>query len=252
MVEAEVTSTRTFISYAREDAEPALRLYEDLLGRGFEPWIDVKDLLPGQDFRSAIRQAIRDSSRFIALLSTRSLNKRGFVQAELSEALAILDEIPQGEIFLIPVRLESCEPSDEKLKALHWVDLFEDYERAVQLIEATLRHTSKPAQADEFIGKVNRTIAIVNQLVDQLQRLKGSDDFRPMLYEQAAFSTFGIRPDQKRPAADIESGYAALILMQREKLCELAADSRVTLKLILKPWQDHNRPQRAVRVTYGS
>ncbi len=71
-----------FISYAREDEEAALKIYGDLKSRGFKPWLDKIDLLPGEHWRSAITCAIKNSSFFLALLSTSSINKKGFVQKE--------------------------------------------------------------------------------------------------------------------------------------------------------------------------
>ena len=117
-----------FISYAREDERTARQLYEDLLHRGQEPWIDSVDLLPGIDWKEAISEAITSSSYFLALISINSVNKRGFVQKELRQGLAILDEIPPNEIYIIPVRLDPVAPSHTRLKELHWVDLFDSYQ----------------------------------------------------------------------------------------------------------------------------
>src|SRR5918996_161270 len=103
-----------FISYAREDKVAAARLYNDLRGAGVNPWIDTEDLLPGEDWRLGIRRAIENSTYFLALMSAQSLAKRGYVQKELRLAYAVLDELPLGHIFLIPIRLEPCEPTDER------------------------------------------------------------------------------------------------------------------------------------------
>lgn len=125
---------KVFICYAREDQEIARRLYADLKNAGVGPWMDCEDLSPGQKWRMAINQVLKDSSFVIALLSSRSLSKQGFVQKELKKALDLLDHVPDSEIFLIPVRLEDCEPQDEKLQELHWVDLLPDYELGLQRI----------------------------------------------------------------------------------------------------------------------
>ena len=84
-------------------------------------------------------QAIRESDYFIALLSFNSLNKRGYVQSELKEALETLKEIPESQIYLIPVRLEDCELSIKELKNLHWIDLFPSYETALKRIINSLK-----------------------------------------------------------------------------------------------------------------
>lgn len=113
-----------FISYAREDREAARRLFKDLKSYNVIPWLDEESLLPGQRWKEEIRKAIKRSSYFIALLSTNSLSKRGHVQKEFRDALDILDEIPESDIYVIPIRLEECEPTHEKLQELHRVDMF--------------------------------------------------------------------------------------------------------------------------------
>ena len=44
-----------FISYAREDFAKAKRLYEDLKEARIIPWLDKESLLPGQQWKTAIR-----------------------------------------------------------------------------------------------------------------------------------------------------------------------------------------------------
>src|ERR1700743_447624 len=96
---------RTFIGYARKDVEAARQLYRALVAAGHAPWLDIEDLVPGDDWARRITEEIRTCKQFIALLSTHSINKRGFVQSELVVALETLDTMPVDERFLIPVRL---------------------------------------------------------------------------------------------------------------------------------------------------
>lgn len=127
----------TFISYAREDANSAARLYTDLKAAGATPWLDAKDLRAGQRWKAAIKDAISQSRYFIALLSSRSINKRGYVQKELRQALEVLDEFSDLDVFLVPVRLDDCQPTNGNLKDLHWIDLFPNWNAGVsQLLQA--------------------------------------------------------------------------------------------------------------------
>jgi hypothetical protein len=127
MHEPPTSPNQIFISYAREDLEFARRLYRDLRRAGHNPWIDEEDLLPGDDWRLCVRRTIQNATYFLALLSNQSLGKRGFVQKELRLAYDVLDELPRGHIFLIPVRLEPCAPVDDRITALNWVDFFPSY-----------------------------------------------------------------------------------------------------------------------------
>lgn len=117
-------SARIFLSYARKDKDAVGLLYDKLKAEGHEPWIDSKDILPGEDFKRAIEKAIRESDLFLACLSSNSVDRRGFIQRELKQGLDIWKERLESDIYIIPVRLEDCK-GPESLAALHWVDLFE-------------------------------------------------------------------------------------------------------------------------------
>jgi len=120
--------TKVFISYAHEDQSSANRLYTELKAvSGIEPWFDKESLGPGMRWKPAIRKNIRESDFFIALLSTKSGSRRGFVHTELNAALEVVKEFPEGQIYLIPIRLDDCQMPVEELKEIHYVDFFPDW-----------------------------------------------------------------------------------------------------------------------------
>jgi len=125
---------KVFISYAKEDVVIAKRLYGDLKKKGVSPWLDLEDILPGQDIDTHIKKAIRESDFFIVILSTNSLSNRGYVQKELKYAMDILVEYPKSEIFLIPVRIEDCAFSNEEVLKISIVDIFSDYNTGLEKI----------------------------------------------------------------------------------------------------------------------
>jgi len=135
---AAATSVRVFLSYAREDVAEAVRLYEELSAKGLDVWLDKESLLPGQNWKSTIRREIRERRYFIAVLSHKSLSKRGYVQKELKEALDVLEEYPASSVFIIPARLDDCTPSDERLRDLHWVNMFDNWDLGVERILKTI------------------------------------------------------------------------------------------------------------------
>jgi len=146
---------RPFISYAREDRDVAIRLRNDLARWGAAPWIDIVDLIAGQDWPLAISRALRDSSHFLVLVSRHSVTKRGYVQKEVREAIALLDLLPPDAIFVVPVRLDDSEPVHGRLRNLHWVDLFVDYDKGLRQIARSLglstgdeTHPSQQTSAD--------------------------------------------------------------------------------------------------------
>ena len=126
--------TTVFISYAREDSEAAKRLYQDIKNAGMIPWLDKECLIAGQNWKIAIEKAIKKSRYFIPILSSNSVEKRGFVQKEFKYALDVVDEFPESQIFVIPVRLDSCNIAYEKLENIEYVDLFPDWHKGLQRI----------------------------------------------------------------------------------------------------------------------
>ena len=131
-------SKTVFISHAKEDAATARKLNDDLEREGFSTWFDEKDLLPGQNWKIAIRQAIRKCDYFITLLSTKAVRKRGFVQAEQKLAYDVMDEMPETDIFIIPARIDDCE-IPYHLEDRHFVNLFPDYQQGLRQILRAFR-----------------------------------------------------------------------------------------------------------------
>ena len=177
-----------FISYAREDVQHARRLYRELNGVGVEVWFDEESLLPGQHWKTEIKRAIRNKRYFIAILSSKSVNKRGIVQTEILEALEILKEFPPDSVYIIPVRINLCQPVHEKLSDLQWVDMFPKWNRGFEkicqsmgiskelvmrfeLIKMTPDDKPRPLIPVQILnpanGKSFRTFALIDTGVDQ-------------------------------------------------------------------------------------
>jgi hypothetical protein len=140
-------TVQIFLSYAREDEEEVESLYQKLSNAGFKPWMDKKDILPGERWESSIRKAIRRSDFFLTCLSANSVNKRGWIQREIKNALDIWQDKLDSDIYLIPVRLEDCKVP-ESLGDFQWVDLFEEdgWTRLVKAIRVGMeRRAEVPA-----------------------------------------------------------------------------------------------------------
>ena len=142
---------RVFLSYAKEDIASARKLYASLRNETFvDVWFDEESLIPGQNWKKEISKAIKTSDIFIALISRNSVNKRGMGQKELKEAVEVMQELPQGKIYLIPVRLDNITPSHDFLSNLHWVNLFEDWSLGIHEIK-------KAIYLDSFEDKISAT-----------------------------------------------------------------------------------------------
>lgn len=137
-------SIQLFLAHASEDKPAVLDLYERLKTKGYNPWIDKKNLIPGQNWREEIPKAIRHSQIFIACLSQHFVSKQGYIRKEFRLALDAYAEKPSDSIYLIPLKLEACEIPDLRLESLgvslrdlHWVDYWEPdgFENLVRAIE---------------------------------------------------------------------------------------------------------------------
>lgn len=124
---------RLFLCHSSADKAAIRKLYKQLRDDGARPWFDEEDLLPGQDWDWAIRRAVRNADCVVVCLSEASVTRAGYVHREIKEALDVADEQPEGAIFVIPARLEECEVP-ERLRHLHWVDLFSEggYQRLLR------------------------------------------------------------------------------------------------------------------------
>jgi hypothetical protein len=117
-----------------------------LVEAGIEPWMDTKDLLPGQDWAFATNEAIKNADFFIACLSKQSVNKRGYLQRELRQAQELWNEKLQEDIYLIPLRLDDCELPDSLAK-FQWVDVRDPmgFNRLIRAIEVGTDRKRSPS-----------------------------------------------------------------------------------------------------------
>jgi TIR domain len=97
--EAMTTSRRIFLAHAREDKAQVRRLYADLKARSLDPWLDEVDLLPGQIWKTQIPKVIHEAGIFLAWLSSRSVEKVGYVQNEFRLALSAFGEPPRIDLL---------------------------------------------------------------------------------------------------------------------------------------------------------
>lgn len=142
---------KVFLCHAHADRDAVRALYNRLVKDGVDTWLDKEKLLPGQDWELEIRKAVRESDVVVVCLS-KQFNQAGFRQKEVRLALDTAMEKPEGEIFIIPARLEECE-SLESLKKWHWVDLFEDdgYETLLWALRARADKIGATLQPKKFV-----------------------------------------------------------------------------------------------------
>lgn len=133
-VETNASSELIFISYASPDKARVVPIFEWLESNGYEAWMDVKRLKPGQNWDFEIKRALDKSTFFLAVISNASYDRRGYLQREIKIALDKLNEKLVDDIFIIPFLLDDDVPIPEQLKSIqavrtsdpHWQDLVRD------------------------------------------------------------------------------------------------------------------------------
>lgn len=143
---------KVFISYAKEDRDRALHYYELLAQDGASPWLDVKKLLPGQNWEAEIERAFSEANVVVLLLSKRSVGKRGFVQREANDAIERLRYKQPTDIYVIPLLLEQCDVPAYIAGRLQYVDL--STSGAWEQVRASLKLAAEQQSIDLVEGIV--------------------------------------------------------------------------------------------------
>jgi len=144
MIAGDETKLRIFLCHALEDKPNVRYLYDRLSSEGWiEPWLDERNILPGQEWDTEIELAVENADVVIVFLSNLSIKKEGYVQRELKYILDIALEKPEGTIFIIPLRLDSCKPP-RRVRTWQYVDFFPEdqrdatYQRLLQALRVRL------------------------------------------------------------------------------------------------------------------
>ena len=148
-----------FLAHAEVDKPLVRLLYQRLREAGLQPWIDDEDIIPGQNKREQIPKAIKESDLFIACLSSRSVNQIDGLMRQLRQSLDRMAEMPPGEIYLIPLKLDPCEIPD-----------LERHEEGIKLQD----YQSLDYFAEDGLARLLKTIRTKSETV---QKLDSKADF---------------------------------------------------------------------------
>jgi hypothetical protein len=133
------TKQKVFIAYVLEDLPIVQTFYDTLAAGGFDPWLDKRKLLPGQNWPRAIENAIEVSDFFLACFSRRGISKRGHFHSELRYALDCASRLPLDQVFFIPVRLDDCPVPPRIARQIQYVDLFPDFQKGIERVCSVMR-----------------------------------------------------------------------------------------------------------------
>jgi DNA-binding NarL/FixJ family response regulator len=115
-----------FICYSRNDEEIAYELYHRLSKVPWvNIWIDKENLLGGQNREIEIEKAVRNADVVVVCISQSWTTKQGAIHREVRLVLDFALNVPDGEIFIVPLKLEACD-LPLKLQHLEAVDYIGD------------------------------------------------------------------------------------------------------------------------------
>jgi hypothetical protein len=132
---------RVFISYAREDAALASKVFDALQKAYFEPWLDQESLQGGDDWNKRI-EADLDASDFVLVLYTPEFCRKTDSYVNKEVALACERALRVRGSFLIPVRTVDLTEEDrvDALRKfdemeLRETDFDEDFSKIVSVLK---------------------------------------------------------------------------------------------------------------------
>ncbi len=167
---------RVFLCHSSQDKPAVRELYQKLSAEPWiQPWLDEKKLLPGQDWDLAIEKAVEESDAVIAFISNSSVTKEGYIQKELRFILDIALTKPEDEIFIIPLRLEGCQPP-RRLRAFHYVDYFPQaqQETAYRFVLQSLKRRAESLGIEivdaEALAKQRAEEQALKEMEERIQR----------------------------------------------------------------------------------
>ncbi len=126
---AEKNQPTAFLSYAREDAEFALKLARDLRSAQASVWIDQLDITAGMRWDQAIETAMEACACFMVVLSPDAVDSDN-VMDELAFAL-------EERKTIIPVLLRPCK-IPFRLRRIQYVDFTGDYDASLKSLAGVL------------------------------------------------------------------------------------------------------------------
>src|SRR5690242_17498521 len=101
-----------FLSYAREDAAAARRIFDALGSQGIEVWFDQSELRGGDAWDQKIRRQIRECALFLPVVSANTHERsEGYFRLEWKLAAERTHLMRDGAPFLVPVVIDHA-PED--------------------------------------------------------------------------------------------------------------------------------------------
>jgi formylglycine-generating enzyme required for sulfatase activity len=243
---------RVFLCHSSNDKPAVRELYQKLRAEPWiQPWLDEEELYPGQDWNMEIEKAVESADAIIVCLSKGSITKEGYVQRELRIVLDYADYKPEGTLYLMPVRLEECDPP-RRLRPWQYADYFEgNRDRGLQrlLISLKRRADSLGLNVETLAPKKEEPIEEKKPVVEILapkQKEKAVEVKKAVVEKPKPFSIPQISANQKYT----ENGFLVEVLGGIEFVRVPAGKFLMGSTKENESAYDDERPQHTVDILY--
>ncbi len=149
-----------FLSYAREDTEPARRIADALRAFGLEVWFDQNELRGGDAWDAKIKKQIRECALFLPVISSHSQARHeGYFRREWKLAVERTHDMAAGVAFIVPVVVDDTAEAEalvpEEFLRYQWT------------------HLPHGVPTPEFVGQVKRLLDAPQKPAIQRSEVRG-------------------------------------------------------------------------------
>jgi CheY-like chemotaxis protein len=134
-----------FLSYADEDLADVNKIYKNLAAEGYKPWMAKHDIPPGEEWPTAIDEALEKAHTIILVLSRLAVEKRGYKQYETKMAMKLRMQKLSRDRHVIPVLIEPISEIPRELRDLQVARLYESdgWDRLLSSLRESVARRSK-------------------------------------------------------------------------------------------------------------
>ncbi|MFY4727582.1 toll/interleukin-1 receptor domain-containing protein [Nitrospira sp. BLG_2] len=170
---------RIFISYAQKDTLTADAIVEALQGLKLTPWIDRKEIKPGDSFVEKMNEGLSQAAYVIVLISAAALASR-WVSREWMSSVAAKEKV------VIPVLLEEC-VLPPLLRDILYVDLRTDRASGLARLRSLFENEGMPVSNAPEKLRAPEAAELLTTSRQTLRRIAlrcmGEDAYKSLLFD---------------------------------------------------------------------
>ena len=182
---------KVFLSYAKEDKEFILECYEELKRKGFSPWMDEHDLLPGQAWDNCLKANMKSTDVVLIFMSSVSVEKIGYVQREMKYFVDKRKDFPDDYIYIIPIQIDDCTVPNLISSEIQFININKDLSgREWNKVLRSLGVAAEQRNIQKINNETSKKISVVLEEISESVFSFSGYDFKA-IYPQVQTSLLG-------------------------------------------------------------